>query len=301
MDRQQLEETMSLLRRLQYRDQELDMLATKLLNDKKIVQRHLDSPLIGVLDGGRTLRKKLGKLKSHINARHEEKKLNLECVRILRYLIEEQQAQRLIVKRLKGEITRLKQERLMKDSIARHQESFYTKEDLQTGKSSVYSNIPNYIQGPQSSNNAKLEATIEQIREHNRVLELEQVNGIRKNASSNKLMKTIKPRQNEETRVREQFLNATNSHIPPLAITQSSHENPIPERILLPPPASHSGIDSRLFSMAQAVYDPLRKQYSWIPMGIINEFDAMKLLLQGGQTPNKILAKKNLSNRWQTH
>ena len=36
-------------------------------------------------------------------------------------------------------------------------------------------------------------------------------------------------------------------------------------------------------------------------MGIINEFDAMKLLLQGGQTPNKILAKKNLSNRWQTH
>merc|ERR1711991_1272036 len=114
-------------------------------------------------------------------------------------------------------------------------------------------------------------------------------------------MKTIKPRQNEETRVREQFLNATNSHIPPLAIAQSSHENPIPERILLPPPASHSGIDSRLFSMAQAVYDPLRKQYSWIPMGIINEFDAMKLLLQGGQTPNKILAKKSLSQKWQTH
>ena len=38
---------------------------------------------VTVLDGGRTLRRKLGKLKSHINARHEEKKLNLECVRIL--------------------------------------------------------------------------------------------------------------------------------------------------------------------------------------------------------------------------
>ena len=86
MDRQQLEETMSLLRRLQYRDQELDMLATKLRNDKKLVQRHLDSPLIGVLDGGRTLRKKLGKIKSHINARHEEKKLNLELEKITKNL-----------------------------------------------------------------------------------------------------------------------------------------------------------------------------------------------------------------------
>ena len=53
--------------------------------------------------------------------------------------------------------------------------------------------------------------------------------------------------------------------------------------------------------MAQAVYDPLRKKYVWVLMGIINEFDAMKMLLAGGQTPNKILAKKNLSNKWKSH
>ena len=46
--------------------------------------------------------------------------------------------------------------------------------------------------------------------------------------------------------------------------------------------------------MAQAVYDPLRKKYVWVPMGIINEFDAMKMLLAGGQTPNKILSVKQM-------
>ena len=52
--------------------------------------------------------------------------------------------------------------------------------------------------------------------------------------------------------------------------------------------------------MAQAVYDPLRKKYILVPW-VINEFDAMKMLLAGGQTPNKIMAKKNLSNKWKSH
>jgi hypothetical protein len=302
MNRNQLEQTMSLIKRLQRRDDEISMFKAKLLNDKKIVQRHLESPLIGVLDGGKALKIKIGKIKSRIKERLEEKQLAIECIRVLRFLIEEQQAQRLVVQRLKGEITRLKQERLMKDSFAKHQEAFYTKNDLQSGKSStMYINDSNYIKGPQSHNNIKLEATPEQIKEHNRVLELEQVNGIRKSVSATTVSKMLTPRQLGEERAREKFLNQHNPHIPKLAMSQSSHKQQVPQRVLLPKSNSHSGVDSRVFSMAQAVYDPLRKQYTWIPMGIINEFDAMKLLLQGGQTPNKILAKRNLSNKWQTH
>ena len=66
MDRNQLEETMSLIKRLLRRDEEISMFKAKLLNDKKIVQRHLESPLIGVLDGGKALKIKIGKIKSRI-------------------------------------------------------------------------------------------------------------------------------------------------------------------------------------------------------------------------------------------
>ena len=96
----------------------------------------------------------------------------------------------------------------------------------------------------------------------------------------------------------ERYAEEHKSIIPSLAMSKSKHFN---ERDIGPQLQKNGEIDSRLFSMAQAVYDPLLKKYVWVPMGIINEFDAMKMLLAGGQTPNKILAKKNLSNKWKSH
>eukprot|EP00944_MAST-04C_sp_MAST-4C-sp1_P006320 g6320.t1 len=298
MDKDRLEDTMSLLRNLQAWVEELELKKTSLLSNKQTIQRHLDSPLIGVLDGGKALKKRLQNVKGKIRGREREKCLAEECVRVLRFLIEEQQAQRLVVHRMKNEITRMRQERMMKDSIVKQQEALYAKSDLQTGKSSFSNHRPGYIEGPPSDNNNKLKATPKEIREHNRVLGLDEVKGQRKTISNIELLKKLTPRKSAEVQLRERYAEEHKSIIPSLAMSKSTHFN---ERDIGPQLQKNGEIDSRLFSMAQAVYDPLLKKYVWVPMGIINEFDAMKMLLAGGQTPNKILAKKNLSNKWKSH
>lgn len=298
MDKDRLEDTMTLLRNLQTWGEELEMKKTSLMSNKQTIQRHLDSPLIGVLDGGKALKKRLHNVQAKIRGRESEKRLAAECVRVLRLLIEEQQAQRLVVNRMKNEITRLRQERMMKDSIVKQQQALYTKSDLQTGKSSFSNHRSGYIEGPSSDNNNRLEATPEEIREHNRVLGLDEVKGARKTVSNIELLKKLTPRKSAEVLLKERYAEEHTSLIPPLAISKSSNFDggDIGQQL-----QKKGEIDSRLFSMAQAVYDPLRKKYVWIPMGIINEFDAMKMLLAGGQTPNKIMAKKSLSNKWKSH
>ena len=198
MDKDRLEDTMTLLRNLQAWVEELELKKTSLLSNKQTIQRHLDSPLIGVLDGGKALKKRLHNVKGKIRGREKEKRLADECVRIVRFLIEEQQSQRLVVQRMKNEITRMRQERMMKDSIVKQQQALYTKSDLQTGKSSFSNHRLEYIEGPPSDNNNKLKATPEEIREHNRVLGLDQVKGQRKTISNIELLKKLTPRKSAE-------------------------------------------------------------------------------------------------------
>ena len=82
MDKDRLEDTMSLLRNLQAWVEELELKKTSLLSNKQTIQRHLDSPLIGVLDGGKALKKRLHNVKGKIRGREKEKRLADECVRI---------------------------------------------------------------------------------------------------------------------------------------------------------------------------------------------------------------------------
>jgi hypothetical protein len=251
-------------RRLQSRIRELDLLCEQIAAEKKKLAFKLKSPLVSVLSTDKRLKASYESFCNQQQLRSAEKELLVLCVNTVRNAVRQQQSQREKIKQLQDQVRRLKEQRVMTRDISSARLS-YSKSDLSPLLYGEVEEPPNY---------------------HDResCVDTEDIPGTRK---------IPRPYQTKKEVIPQKILKP----IDRLASAAIMHSEPIFMRSDPTIPIDMKP-DPRLYSMAKAVYDPLRRTYTWAPVGIVNDVDVLKLLLQGGHTPNKILGKKPYSKKW---
>ena len=276
---QRQQELGHLSRRLQSRIGELDLICEQLGKRKEKVRGQLKSPLVSVLEGGKGLKRSFAKVVGQEKMRVAERDLLSSCLQAVRSTVQYQQSQRDTIKRMQGEIRRLKQQAMMHRDISKTTGNF-SKSLLQA-----------------SFNEEDTTTNVAQPRQELRI-GFDDIPGVRKTPKHSNV-KTIVPRK--VIKDIDAGSLAVKELIPVPAIFKA-HKDEI-KRHSLPNIKNGGGeeLDHRLFSMAKAIWDPLLKKYTWVPVGIVNDLDVLKMLLQGGQTPNKILGKKSFAKKWAAH
>lgn len=275
---QRQQELGNLSRRLQSRIGELDLICEQLQTRKEKVRSELKSPLLSVLDGGKGLKRLFAKVVSQEKMRREERNLLTSCLQTIRGTIQHQQTERDTIKKMQNEIRRLKEQALMHRDISKITGHF-SKRILQASMNEE----PSVVNTPEQQSELRID--------------FDDIPGVRKTPQQSNT-KTILPRNS--IKPIDAAPELVKELIPAPAILKSDKVE-IRQRTLPQVKGTGDVIDQRLFSMAKAVWDPLRKQYTWVPVGIVNDVDVLKMLLQGGQTPNKILGKQSFAKKWATH
>ena len=115
---QRQQELGHLSRRLQSRIGELDLICEQLGKRKDKVRGQLKSPLVSVLEGGKGLKRSFAKVVGQEKMRVAERDLLSSCLQAVRSTVQYQQSQRDTIKRMQGEIRRLKQQAMMHRDIS---------------------------------------------------------------------------------------------------------------------------------------------------------------------------------------